>query len=129
MKISSDQVEGIGFAIPSNEVKITIEQLVKHGKVERPSIGLGLINLSDIPDRYKDDLNTDRTNGVYVAKVSHQDAIKKGDIIIKADGKDIKDDAALRSYLYANKKPGDTMKLTVLRNGNEKEVTVTLGKK
>ena len=38
MKIASEQVEGIGFAIPSNEVKVTIEQLVKHGKIERPSI-------------------------------------------------------------------------------------------
>ncbi|AYU55489.1 S1C family serine protease [Staphylococcus debuckii] len=129
MKISSDQVEGIGFAIPSNEVKLTIEQLVKHGKVDRPSIGVGLINLSDIPERYKDDLHTDRTEGVYVAKVSHQDEIKKGDIIIKADGKAIKDDASLRSYLYANKKPGESMKITVLRDGKEKEVTVTLGKK
>ncbi|GEP84333.1 putative protease [Staphylococcus piscifermentans] len=129
MKISSDQVEGIGFAIPSNEVKLTIEQLVKHGKVDRPSIGVGLINLSDIPERYKDDLHTDRTDGVYVAKVSHQDEIKKGDIIIKADGKAIKDDASLRSYLYANKKPGESMKITVLRDGKEKEVTVTLGKK
>lgn len=129
MKISSDQVEGIGFAIPSNEVKLTIEQLVKHGKVDRPSIGVGLINLSDIPERYKNDLHTDRTEGVYVAKVSHQDEIKKGDIIIKADGKAIKDDASLRSYLYANKKPGESMKITVLRDGKEKEVTVTLGKK
>ena len=49
MKIAADQVEGIGFAIPSNEVRVTIEQLVKHGKVERPSIGIGLLNLSDIP--------------------------------------------------------------------------------
>ena len=129
MKIASEQVEGIGFAIPSNEVKLTIEQLVKHGKVDRPSIGVGLINLSDIPERYKDDLHTDRTDGVYVAKVSHQDEIKKGDIIIKADGKAIKDDASLRSYLYANKKPGESMKITVLRDGKEKEVTVTLGKK
>ena len=32
MKIAADQVEGIGFAIPSNEVRVTIEQLVKHGK-------------------------------------------------------------------------------------------------
>ena len=48
MKIASEQVEGIGFAIPSNEVKVTIEQLVKHGKIERPSIGIGLINLSEI---------------------------------------------------------------------------------
>ena len=48
MKIAATQVEGIGFAIPSNEVKVTIEQLVKHGKIDRPSIGIGLINLKDI---------------------------------------------------------------------------------
>ena len=53
MKIAAAQVEGIGFAIPSNEVRVTIEQLVKHGKIERPSIGIGLINLSDIPENYR----------------------------------------------------------------------------
>ena len=47
MKIAAEQVEGIGFAIPSNEVKVTIEQLVKTVS-ERPSIGIGLLNLSDI---------------------------------------------------------------------------------
>ncbi len=45
MKIAATQVEGIGFAIPSNEVKVTIEQLAKHGKIDRPSVGIGLINL------------------------------------------------------------------------------------
>ncbi len=48
------QVEGIGFAIPSNEVKVTIEQLVKHGKIDRPSIGIGLINLKDIPEEERE---------------------------------------------------------------------------
>ena len=57
MKIASEQVEELDS--PSNEVKVTIEQLVKHGKIERPSIGIGLINLSDIPDSYKKELNTD----------------------------------------------------------------------
>ena len=58
MKIASEQVEGIGFAIPSNEVKVTIEQLVKHGKIERHSIGIGLINISEIPESYRKELNT-----------------------------------------------------------------------
>ena len=58
MKIAAAQVEGIGFAIPSNEVRVTIEQLVKHGKIERPSIGIGLINLSDIPENYRKELHT-----------------------------------------------------------------------
>ncbi|MCE3363917.1 trypsin-like peptidase domain-containing protein, partial [Staphylococcus aureus] len=54
MKIAATQVEGIGFAIPSNEVKVTIEQLVKHGKIDRPSIGIGLINLKDIPEEERE---------------------------------------------------------------------------
>ncbi|MEJ7142091.1 serine protease, partial [Staphylococcus capitis] len=85
-------VEGIGFAIPSNEVRVTIEQLVKHGKVERPSIGIGLLNLSDIPDSYKKELKTDRDTGVYIAKVSHSSELKVGDIITKVDSKKVDDD-------------------------------------
>ncbi|GGG83331.1 serine protease [Staphylococcus pragensis] len=126
MKIAAEQVEGIGFAIPSNEVKVTIEQLVKNGKIERPSIGIGLLNLSDIPDSYKKELKTDRDDGIYVAKVSHGSDLKVGDIITKIDDKEVKEDTDLRTYLYQNKKPGETAKLTVIRDGKSKEVTVTL---
>lgn len=126
MKIAADQVEGIGFAIPSNEVRVTIEQLVKHGKVERPSIGIGLLNLSDIPDSYKKELKTDRDTGVYIAKVSHSSELKVGDIITKVDSKKVDDDTDLRTYLYQNKKPGETVKLTVIRDGKTKDVSVTL---
>ncbi|PNZ69650.1 serine protease [Staphylococcus croceilyticus] len=126
MKIAAEQVEGIGFAIPSNEVKVTIEQLVKNGKIERPSIGIGLLNLSDIPDSYKKELKTDRDDGIYVAKVSHGSDLKVGDIITKIDGKEVKEDTDLRTYLYQNKKPGETAKLTVIRDGKSTEVTVTL---
>lgn len=129
MKISMAQVEGIGFAIPSKEVKITIEQLVKHGKVERPSIGIGTINMSDIPERYKRELDTDRNDGVYVAKASGSSELKEGDIIIEADGKAIKDDSDLRSYLYENKKPDDTLKVKVIRDGKKQDLDVRLGKK
>ncbi|WP_411756480.1 S1C family serine protease [Staphylococcus simulans] len=129
MKISMAQVEGIGFAIPSNEVKITIEQLVKHGKVERPSIGIGTINMSDIPERYKRELDTDRNDGVYVAKASGSSELKEGDIIIEADGKAIKNDSDLRSYLYENKKPDDTLKVKVIRDGKKQDLDVRLGKK
>ncbi len=129
MKISMPQVEGIGFAIPSNEAKIIIEQLVKNGKVERPSIGIGTINLSDIPERYKKELHTDRNDGVYVAKAQSDSALHEGDIIIEADGQKVKDDSELRSYLYSHKKPGETLKVKVIRDGKEKEVSVHLGKR
>ncbi|MCG3012238.1 serine protease, partial [Pseudomonas aeruginosa] len=67
LKIAAPQVEGIGFAIPSNEVKLVIEQLVNNGEVKRPSIGIEMINVTDIPDNYKRHLETN--SGVYVANV------------------------------------------------------------
>ena len=97
MKIAATQVEGIGFAIPSNEVKVTIEQLVKHGKIDRPSIGIGLINLKDIPEEEREQLHTDSEDGIYVAKADSDIDLKKGDIITEIDGKKIKDDVDLRS--------------------------------
>lgn len=126
MKIASEQVEGIGFAIPSNEVKVTIKELVENGKIERPSIGIGLLNVSEIPEQYKDQLKTSRKDGVYIAKVEGNNGLKEGDIITQIDDKKVKEDTDVRSYLYANKKPGDTVNLTVERNGKEQNIKVTL---
>ncbi|ASE59133.1 S1C family serine protease [Staphylococcus saprophyticus] len=126
MKIASEQVEGIGFAIPSNEVKVTIKELVENGKIERPSIGIGLLNVSEIPEQYKDQLKTSRKDGLYIAKVEGNNGLKEGDIITQIDDKKVKEDTDVRSYLYANKKPGDTVNLTVERNGKEQNIKVTL---
>jgi serine protease Do len=128
MKIANEQVEGIGFAIPSNEVKVTIKELVEKGKIERPSIGIGLINLSEIPDNYKSKLDTNRKDGVYVAKVDSDNGLKEGDIITKIDNKTVKEDTDLKSYLYQHKKPGEQAKLTIERKGETKQVNVTLKK-
>ncbi|SUM33585.1 proteinase [Staphylococcus gallinarum] len=101
MKIANEQVEGIGFAIPSNEVKVTIKELVKNGKIERPSIGIGLLNLSEIPEQYKEQLNTKRSEGVYIAKVDDDNGLKKGDIITAIDNKSVKEDTDVRSYFIS----------------------------
>lgn len=125
MKISAPHVEGIGFAIPSNEVKLVIEQLVKHGEVKRPSVGIGMINVTDIPASYQKQLHTD--SGVYVAEVQRsQSGLKRGDIITKIDDQKVENDSDLRSYLYKNKQPGDSVKFTVIRNGHSENVNVTL---
>ncbi|MBI5974253.1 S1C family serine protease [Staphylococcus canis] len=125
MKISAPQVEGIGFAIPSNEVKTIIAQLVKDGEVKRPSIGIGMINVADIPDYYKNDKDLD--SGVYVAEVQRSGIdLKKGDIITKIDDQNVENDSELRSYLYKEKKPGDQVTFTVNRNGQNEKVQVTL---
>src|SRR5699024_9475146 len=81
IKIVKEQVGCIGLAISSNEVKVTIKELVKNGKIDRNSIGIGIHNLSEIPDEYKKQLNTDRKDGIYVAKVYADNDLKEGDII------------------------------------------------
>lgn len=126
MKIANEQVEGIGFAIPSNEVKVTIKELVKNGKIDRPSIGIGLLNLSEIPDEYKKQLNTDKKHGIYVAKVYADSGLKEGDIITKIDDEKVQEDTELRSYLYEHKKPGDNVNLTIERKGKTQSVDVKL---
>ncbi|KKI63448.1 S1C family serine protease [Staphylococcus cohnii] len=126
MKIANEQVEGIGFAIPSNEVKVTIKELVKNGKIDRPSISIGLLNLSEIPDEYKKQLNTDRKQGIYVAKVYADSGLKEGDIITKIDDEKVKEDTELRSYLYEHKKPGDNVNLTIERKGKTQSIDVKL---
>ncbi|OEK64092.1 S1C family serine protease [Staphylococcus equorum] len=126
MKIASEQVEGIGFAIPSNEVKVTIKELVENSEIERPSIGISLLNVSEIPEQYKEELNTKRNDGVYIAKVHADNELKEGDIITAIDDKKVKEDADLRSYLYENKKPGDSVEMTIERNGKEQTVEVPL---
>lgn len=125
MKIAAPQVEGIGFAIPSNEVKLVIGELVKHGEVKRPSIGIGMINVADIPEQYKTNSGVD--SGVYVAQVQRRGIdVEKGDIIVAIDGHKVDSDTDLRSYLYKDKKPGDHIKLKINRDGKTKEVDVTL---
>ena len=66
-------------------------------------------------------------SGIYVAKVEPDTkGLKEGDIIKAIDGEDVKDDAALRSYLYKNKKPNEEATFKVIRDGKEKEVKLTL---
>ncbi|HHE7755183.1 TPA: PDZ domain-containing protein, partial [Staphylococcus aureus] len=67
-----------------------------------------------------------REDGIYVAKADSDIDLKKGDIITEIDGKKIKDDVDLRSYLYENKKPGESVTVTVIRDGKTKEVKVKL---
>ncbi|MCO4326501.1 trypsin-like peptidase domain-containing protein [Staphylococcus agnetis] len=125
LKIAAPQVEGIGFAIPSNEVKLVIEQLVNHGEVKRPSIGIEMINVADIPESYKRRLETN--SGVYVANVPRQGIdLKRGDIITALDGHKVESDSDLRGYLYKDKKPGDDVTFTVNRDGKSIKVKVTL---
>ena len=136
MKLSQSSdgtsVEGMGFAIPSNEVVTIVNQLVKKGKIVRPQLGVKVIALQGIPSSYRNHLNikSNLKNGIYVDSVTKHSAaaiagVKAGDVIIKVDNKAVSDVASLHSILY-NHKVGDNVNLTVNRNGKEISLRVKL---
>lgn len=125
-KIASTGVEGIGFAIPINEAKPIIQQLLTNGKVTRPMLGIGGYNLSDVPPEYRPDVPVDY--GVLIRTLTAQAqaaGLQKGDVIVKIDNQDVKTMADLRTYLFT-KKPGDTVQVTVYRGSQQKTVSVKL---
>ena len=126
LKLSGSGVEGIGFAIPINSTLNVIDDLIEHNKVLRPYIGITGINLDEATvKQYKL-----ACLGVYVRSVQNfspaeKSGLQAGDIIIKADGKDIKNMDELNEIKNTHK-IGDTMTIVINRNGTEKEITITL---
>ena len=125
LKLSGTGVEGIGFAIPINSATDVISQLKDHQKVLRPYIGITGINLDEqTAKKYKLEV------GVYIKSVedfspAEKAGLKAGDVIIKADGKSITTMDELDEIKNSHQ-IGDTMTLTVNRNGSDKDISVTL---
>lgn len=124
--------EGIGFGIPSNEVKLITEQLEQSGKVIRPALGVQLVSVNTVDrDTLKSQLNFEGKQGVVVRYVENgapasQAGLEKYDIITKLNGEDVKDVAAVRKYLFEKTKIGDTVKVTYYRNGKENTTSVVV---
>ena len=135
-KIASNggtSVEGLGFAIPSNDAQNIIKQLESDGKVTRPALGIQMVNLANIgaSDLRKLNIPSSVTSGVVVKSVqSNMPAsghLEKYDVITKVDDKEISSSTDLQSALY-NHSIGDTIKITYYRNGKEDTTTVKLDK-
>ena len=135
-KIASNggtSVEGLGFAIPSNDVQNIIKQLESDGKVTRPALGIQMINLSNVGanDLRKLNIPSGLTSGVVVRSVqSNMPAnghLQKYDVITKVDDKEITSSTDLQHALY-NHAIGDTIKITYYRNGKEETTSIKLDK-
>ena len=132
MKISKSSVEGIGFAIPSNEVVSIINQLEKSGKVIRPVLGISMVDLTSVSSQGRQQLalSNDVKEGVVVADVQDDSSASKGglkqyDVITEIDGKPITGVQTLRKALYS-KTVGSSMEVTYYRNGQKQTVTIQL---
>ena len=135
-KIASNggtSVEGLGFAIPSNDVQNIIKQLESDGKVTRPALGIQMVNLSNVGanDLRKLNIPSGLTSGVVVRSVQNNmpanGHLQKYDVITKVDDKEIASSTDLQHALY-NHAIGDTIKITYYRNGKEETTSIKLDK-
>ncbi len=118
---------GIAFSIPSNMAKSVVEQLLKDGKVHRGMLG---INIQNITDDTAKALDIKDRNGVLVSNVKSGGAadkagVKRGDIITSINGEKTEDSNVLRNKV-AGTAPGTEIKLSIVRDGKELELTAKL---
>jgi len=119
--------EGYGFAIPVNLAKKVLNDIEKYGSVRRGYIG---VNFTELNPDVAQQLGISNTTGLYVNDVvagggAEQAGVRKGDIITKVEGTTVYESSDLQERV-GRLHPGDKINLTVLRNGSEKNVTITL---
>ena len=119
--------EGYGFAIPINIAKEVATDLIEHGKIIRPYMG---VEIQDIDQTMAKALGMKTAHGVIVQSVesnspAEKAGIKSGDVILMFDGKEIEHGNQLQA-LVASKQPGDKATVEILRDGKKEEKTVVL---
>lgn len=130
---SGVSVEGMGFAIPSNDAVKIIEQLEKNGSVSRPALGIQMTNLSNLSSFGVNRLNIPDNvkGGVLVRSVQSgmpaDGKLQQNDIITKIDDTEINSTSDLQSALYSHSL-NDTINVTYIRDGKESTTTIKLTK-
>ena len=135
-KISTNgqtSVEGMGFAIPSNDVVNIINQLEKNGTVTRPALGIQMMDLSNLTtsDFSKLNLPSSVKSGILVRSVQQgmpaDGKLQKNDVITKVDNTDVESTSDLQSALYKHS-IGDEVEITYYRDGKSQTVKIKLTK-
>ncbi|RMH33640.1 MAG: DegQ family serine endoprotease [Nitrospirae bacterium] len=119
---------GIGFAIPSNMAKSVMKSLIEYGKVIRGWLG---VSIQDLTPELQEQFDAPDVNGALVSDVvedspADKGGLKRGDIIRTYNGTTVRDSRHLRS-LVAETAPDTTVRIGVWRDGEERELTVTIG--
>ncbi len=119
---------GIGFAIPSNMAKAVMNSIISYGKVIRGWLGVTIQDLTPELAKHFDIKETEGSLVTDVVKDSPADkaGFRRGDLIVEFDGKPVKDSTSLRN-MVANTPPGKKVLVKIIRDGEEKILTVILG--
>ncbi|HEY8550406.1 MAG TPA: DegQ family serine endoprotease [Vicinamibacterales bacterium] len=119
---------GIGFAIPSTMARDVMDQLVKHGRVRRGLLG---VIVQQVTPELARSLNLDSARGAIITRVNpdspaERAGLQRGDVILSFDGKKVDSSNSLRNAV-ARVAPGTTVRMTLLRDGRERDVEVKVG--
>jgi S1-C subfamily serine protease len=119
--------EGYSFAIPINLASRIVDDIIKYGKSQRAALG---VSIADVDAELAKDEKLSVTQGVYVSSVIDGESAQfagviAGDVITQVNGQDIKNSAELQEKI-ASAKVGDTINITVNRDGENKKIAVTL---
>ena len=128
LKLSGSGIEGMGFAIPINDTIDIYKQLIEKGKVLRPYIGIGGIDLDDVNAKHYN-----LPTGIYIKEINSNSPasssdLKTGDVITAIDGIEVKTMDELNE-IKNKKNIGDEVTLDVYRNGETKQIKIKLGEK
>lgn len=119
--------QGIGFAVPSNMVRLVMDQLVQRGKIIRGWIG---VTIQELTPELSQKFGLKRSNGALVSDVAKNGpaakaGIIRGDVILEFNGKEVKDVSSLRN-MVAQSKTGSEVSMRILRSGKEYTVKVII---
>ena len=129
---ANSMAEGIGFALPINDARSSVEQIMESGSVQRGYLGI-IMNQDRINESAREYYDLPDTQGVIVQEVLEGEAADKagmqpGDIIRKVDGDVIRDNMDLVTRI-AHRRPGEKVRIEVFREGRARTLTVTLGER
>lgn len=124
-KYGGSGVEGLGFAIPINDIKSKINDLINKPMNSQVKLGIECVNIDqDMASQYNSNTIGVGVTSVQSSSSAEKAGIKKGDIIVKFDGKTVKTVDEINS-IKVNHKVGDKVKVEVVREGETKDLTLT----
>lgn len=133
MKISSNVVEGMGFAIPSNDAVSIINELETNGEINRPVLGVSLLDFNLLNDQQIAEITgSDEPidHGTIVVDVASESAaaeagIQSGDVFTSFNGEPVENSMELRQAVYTTR-IGDTVEAEIIREGEPMTVSITM---
>lgn len=134
MKLVTNEIEGMGFAIPIEVAMAQVDKLESGKEIQRPYIGVVMYDVSNAALLYKNNIKLDKnaTEGVVISEVQRgssaaESGLEANDVILSVDGTKVKNSAHFKYILYKHN-IGDTVKLKVSRNGKELNIDLKLTK-